>query len=108
MLNKFYLAIFGGRNDDEFNTERRNCALNDLVMFDISKIILLPIVGNNAWISVGSLGHYPMSRYSHSMCVIKAPHGNSKLVVFGGENMKSYCPNFLSVFETDGGKVEAY
>ena len=57
-------------------------------------------IGKNTWIAVMNYGCYPEGRFSHAMCCVPGHAESYKLLIFGGQNMKNYCPATLYQFDT--------
>ena len=77
----FILIIFGGRNEG-------GISLNDIHILNLETMCW-----NN--VSVSRYRNYkPDGRYGHSAAVL-----DSKLIIFGGLNMKTYCKSQIAMLE---------
>ena len=83
-FNNRYLAIYGGKNESVYKYIH-NLGLNDICLYDLE---------NNRWEALAMFGSVPSSRWAHAMCAYE-----SKLIVFGGINLKSYCSGNAKVFD---------
>ena len=83
-FNNRYLAIYGGKNESVYKYIH-NLGLNDICLYDVE---------NNRWEALAMFGSVPSSRWAHTMCA-----HDSKLIVFGGINLKSYCSGNAKVFD---------
>eukprot|EP00347_Sterkiella_histriomuscorum_P011255 403373153 len=95
-FSKQYIAYFGGKNDNYYQ-DIKNIALNDLFMYDIK---------SNCWIIIANYGCYPEGRFSHGMVSTTDFAGTGKLIIFGGQNMKVYCPAMIYQFDQNDLNIE--
>lgn len=77
---KNQLVIYGGRNDAIFPSIK-NVALNDLHIYDVD---------SNRWAAIAIYGDIPSSRWGHRLVA-----NESKIMLFGGMNLSSYCESVL-------------
>eukprot|EP00347_Sterkiella_histriomuscorum_P019474 403341497 len=93
-----YLAIYGGRNDQLFKLTGNNIALNDLNLYDIA---------TNTWITIALYGEsIPPSRWGHQL--VSCGENSSKMLLFGGINLQSYCDTSIYEFNLDERAVASY
>lgn len=81
------MCIYGGRND-EIIKDGFNPMLNDINLYDFCKIILVyNLIGNNHWITVVVYGSSLRGKTLHMMGSV----GKDKLMIFGGNDLKTFC-----------------
>ena len=77
---KDYLVIYGGRNDAIYPLIK-NVAMNDLHIYEVAL---------NKWATIAIYGNLPGSRWGHRLVA-----NETKIVLFGGMNLGSYCESVL-------------
>ena len=55
---------------------------------------------SNCWVIIANYGCHPEGRFSHAMVSTSDMAGSNKLLIFGGQNMKVYCPSNIYQFDT--------
>ena len=90
-----YFVVFGGRSNNIFSESMKNVAFNDLHLLNIS---------SREWVSLALFGEeLPESRWGHSMVAT-----NSSILLFGGMNLKHYCPSAVYEFSSNQKKLKRY
>ena len=87
---KKYIAVFGGRNDQDIKTG--DFCLNDIALLDLSLL---------KWQSIVVYGFIPSRRWGHTM----SKDGNS-LIVFGGVSETRLASSTVYTLELDEKMVE--
>eukprot|EP00347_Sterkiella_histriomuscorum_P003927 403362402 len=87
-----YLLIYGGKNEDNYQSNSQNLSSNSIAINDI----VLYNLNTKCWENFDQFGFKPEPRWNTSIVYDEL---QDKLILFGGSNLQGFCTNHLYILE---------